>query len=153
VGNGDLLTYSETAAFWLFTRVTHFAYLRYDAVSADIRKVQQEWERTQADKVKDIDRKALALYNKSGRNPGAALKLLTDYSAQAANDLMARWKQLDAYLLVKYADGNIKKETPAGQFERNEYGIPASPNQPPYPQSWYKAIVYDAGEKLQEIKQ
>ena len=153
VGNGDLLTYSETAAFWLFTRVTHFAYLRYDAVSAEIQKVQQDWEKTQAEKVKEIDQKALALYNKSKNNTSAVTKVLTDYSVKAANDLMARWKQLDAYLLVKYADGNVKKETPDGKFKRNAYGLPASPSQPPYPQSWYKAIVYDAGEKLQEIKQ
>ena len=64
VGNGDLLTYSETAAFWTFTRVTHQAYLRYDLVSEEIIKVQQEWEKSQAAKVKDTDAKALDLYNK-----------------------------------------------------------------------------------------
>ncbi|MDR3235406.1 MAG: C69 family dipeptidase [Prevotellaceae bacterium] len=151
VGNGDLLTYSETAAFWIFTRTTHFAYLRYDAVSADIRKVQQEWERAQAEKVKEIDQKALALYNKN--KPKDAVKTLTDYSVKTAQDLMARWRQLDAYLLVKYADGNIKKETPDGQFKRDEYGTPVSPSQPPYPESWYKAIVYDAGTTLQAEKE
>jgi dipeptidase len=150
-GNGDLLTYSETAAFWIFTRTTHFAYLRYDAVSADIRKAQQEWEHTQAEKIKEIDQKALALYNKNKSKD--AIKALTDYSVKTAQDLMARWRQLDAYLLVKYADGNIKKETPDGQFKRDEYGTPVAPNQPPYPESWYKAIVYDAGTKLQAEKE
>ena len=28
-GNGDMLTYSETSAFWLFNRVTNFVYSRY----------------------------------------------------------------------------------------------------------------------------
>ena len=28
--------YSPTSAFWLFNRVTNFAYLRYDLISEDI---------------------------------------------------------------------------------------------------------------------
>jgi dipeptidase len=147
-GNGDLLTYSEDAAFWLFTRVTHFAYLLYDRVAPEVQKVQQNWEKTQVEKIKEIDEKALALYNKSKKSTPAMTKLLTDYSIKATDDLMARWKQLDHYLLVKYADGNIKKETSDGKFLRNTYGTPASPDFPLYPESWYKAIVYDAGDKL-----
>ena len=36
-GNGTMLKYSPTSAFWLFNRVTNFAYLRYDLIAADIR--------------------------------------------------------------------------------------------------------------------
>ena len=45
-GNGTMLKYSPTSAFWLFNRVTNFAYLRYDLIAADIRKVVDEWENT-----------------------------------------------------------------------------------------------------------
>ncbi len=41
VGNGDLLTYSPTSAFWAFNFVANFSYLRYDLMSADVIKVQQ----------------------------------------------------------------------------------------------------------------
>ena len=146
VGNGDLLTYSETAAFWTFTRVTHQAYLRYDLVSEEIIKVQQEWEKLQAEKVKDIDAKAVELINKKKEKD--AVKLLTDYSVNTAQELVRKWKQLDNFLLVKYMDGNIKKQNADGSFMRNPYGVTEMPSQPPYPESWYKAIVYDAGDKL-----
>ena len=146
-GNGDLLTYSETAAFWIFTRVTHQAYLRYDLVSAEITKVQQEWEKSQVEKLKNVDAKALELYNK--KKGKEALKLLTDYSVNTAQELIGKWKQLDNFLFVKYMDGNVKKQNPDGSFTRNPYGVAAMPTQPPYPESWYKAIVYDAGDKLQ----
>jgi hypothetical protein len=44
-------------------------------------------------------------------------------------------------------DGNIKKEE-NGQFMRNEYGLPAFPDQPGYPEWWYRIIANSAGEKL-----
>ncbi|MDR0294570.1 MAG: C69 family dipeptidase [Prevotellaceae bacterium] len=147
VGNGDLLTYSETAAFWIFTRVTHQAYLRYDLVSAEIIKVQQEWEKSQAEKVKEIDAKSLDLFNKKKEKD--AVKLLTDYTVNTAQELVRKWKQLDNFLFVKYMDGNIKKQNPDGSFSRNPYGVPEMPNQPPYPEFWYKAIIIDAGDRLQ----
>ena len=39
--NGSMLEYSPTSAFWLFNRTTNFAYMRYDMISADIRKVKK----------------------------------------------------------------------------------------------------------------
>jgi dipeptidase len=148
VGNGDLLTYSETAAFWTFTRVTQFAYSRYSDIAPEIIKLQQELEHQFAEQVKETDEKALALYNK--KNTKGAIKLLSDFSVNTAEDLVKRWKKLDAYLLVKYMDGNIKQQTPDDEFARNPYGLPAFPQQPPYPKKWYKAIVLDAGDVLME---
>ena len=43
-GNGSMSQYSETAAFWLFNRVSNFCYLRYDAMIQDVVKVQHELE-------------------------------------------------------------------------------------------------------------
>ena len=45
VGNGDMLSYSPTSAFWLFNRVANMCYQRYDMMSADAIKVQQKLER------------------------------------------------------------------------------------------------------------
>ena len=39
VGNGDLLTFSETSAFWTFSQVSNYAYLRYDDMIKDIQHV------------------------------------------------------------------------------------------------------------------
>ncbi len=126
--------------------MTQQAYLRYDLVGGEIIKVQQEWEKSQAEKVKETDQKALALYNK--KKTKDAVKVLTDYSVKTAAELVAKWKKLDNYLFVKYIDGNVKKETDKGEFQRNPYGLPEFPAQPAYPEYWYKAIVYDAGERL-----
>ena len=62
----------------------------------------------------------------------------------------ARWKKLGEYLLVKYIDGNVKKEAD-GQFKRNPYGLPASPDFPGYDEEYYRSIVRSAGERL-EVK-
>ncbi len=144
VGNGDLLTYSDNAAFWVFSRVAATAYLRYDIVSADIKKVQQELEQQHQDAVKKMDEQALATYK---NNPTKAIAMLTDFSVNTANDMVKRWKQLDNYLLVKYIDGNVKKEE-NGTFTRNAYGYPVGPKQPQLPEKWRKAIVNDNGETL-----
>ena len=38
VGNGDLLTYSDNAAFWAFSFVSNFSYLRYNVMIEDVKK-------------------------------------------------------------------------------------------------------------------
>jgi dipeptidase len=141
--NGDMLNYSSTSAFWLFNRVTNFAYLRYDAISKDIIKVQRELEQQALATLQQNDI-TLNVLRKQGL---ATDKLLTQFSLTAAQRTMQRWQQLDAYLLVKFIDGNIKRETDK-DFERTStQGCPA-PLQPDLPEEWRRAIVKDNGEKL-----
>ncbi len=146
VGNGDLLTYSPTSAFWAFNFVSNFSYLRYDLMSADVIKVQKELESRFTSFTPAVDEGALKLYNK---DPELALAYLTDYSVNMGNYTVSRWKELGQYLLVKYIDGNVKKEA-GGKFLRNKYGYPANPDQPGYPDFWKKAVVKDTGDKLLE---
>jgi dipeptidase len=136
-GNGDMLTYSETAAFWVFSRLAHFAYLFYDRVMPDVTKVQNELESKFSADIVSIDARALALYNEK---PEEAIKFLTNYSTEAANHTVDTWRNLGNFLLVKYMDGNVKKEKD-GQFIRNPYGYPVSPSQPGYPDSYKKQVV------------
>jgi len=145
VGNGDLLTYSETSGFWAFTQVSNFAYLRYVDMIRDIKKVQQESEDKFISFIPVVDKAAVTLLQ--GTDPGMAVKFLTEFSVNEANQTTAKWKKLYQYLLVKYMDGNIKKED-KGQFMRNEYGIPAFPDQPGYPEWWYRIIANGTGDKL-----
>ena len=58
VGNGDMLTYSETSAFWAFNWVSNFAYLRYNDMIKDIQKVQPELENKFVTYVPAIDKAA-----------------------------------------------------------------------------------------------
>jgi len=152
VGNGDMNTYSETSAFWLFNRVTNFAYSRYNAMSVDIIEVQNQLESFSEELVVKMDEKAVALY---AQNPDGAIELLTDFSIDLAQVMFARWKKLDQYLLVKYIDGNIKKER-NGKFERSfarsADGYPESPTQPALSERTKRIIVESNGDILRKPK-
>jgi dipeptidase len=147
VGNGNMLTYSPTSAFWLFNRVTNFAYLLYDRVAPEIRKVGDKHEIDAIERTDAIDAAAMMLYKES---PQKAREFLTDYSVNTAQELFAKWDNLDKYLLVKFMDGNIKKQDANGCFLDNGYGknIPPMPSQPGYSESWKRTVKESAGERL-----
>ena len=144
VGNGDMLTYSATSAFWLFNMVANFCYLRYDVMSQDALKIQKQLESRYMAEISTIDNDALKIFQD---DENASRKYLTDYSVKTAQNTFSQWKALSEYLLVKYIDGNIKKEK-EGKFERNAYGYPVMPNQPGYSDSWKKSVIQDTGNKL-----
>lgn len=148
VGNGDLLTFSETSAFWTFNLVANFAYLRYDSMIADVQKVQKSLEDKFMAYAPSVDLAARELWNAGKKKE--TLQFLTDYSVNQANGMTSQWKKLSQYLIVKYIDGNIKKEKD-GAFERTETGMPASPDQPGYPDWWKKEIVKSTGDHLKMI--
>jgi dipeptidase len=145
VGNGDLLTYSETSAFWTFNVVSNFAYLRYDAMIPDVLKVQKNLEDKFVAYTPSVDLAAQNLWNAGKKSE--TLQFLTDYSVNQANGMTSEWKKLSQYLFVKFIDGNIKKEK-NGVFERTETGMPANPDQPGYPEWWKKVIVDQTGDHL-----
>ena len=60
-----------------------------------------------------------------------------------------RWQELFRYLLVKYMDGNVKKEKD-GVFERNQWGFPVAPEHPPYPEGWRRLVVQEKGDTLRK---
>ncbi|MDD7063659.1 MAG: C69 family dipeptidase [bacterium] len=144
VGNGDLLNFSWTSAFWMHNWVANMAYHKYSFMIQDIRKVQQELENHYQEMIPAIDKAAQELYAK---DPKEAVEFLTWFSTSTADNATARWKKLGEYLVVKYIDGNVKKEE-NGQFKRNAYGLPAYPDFPGYDEEYYRSIVKSAGERL-----
>jgi len=143
VGNGDLLNYSETSAFWTFNKVSNLAYLRYDSMIKHIRDVQSQTEGKFFSDRATIEETAKTLYEKDGEDK--AREFLSEYSVNEANNMTKKWEGLFRYLLVKYMDGNVKKEKD-GKFALNEYGLPAAPEHPGYPEWWYEAIVKSTGD-------
>ncbi len=144
VGNGDMCTYSSTSAFWLFNMVANFCYSRYDLMSSDASKVQKQLESKYIAEVSSVDDAAKKLYE---NDVWKARDYLTAYSLKIARNTFDQWKSLSEYLLVKYMDGNIKKEKD-GKFERSPEGYPMMPSQPGYPDSWKKSVIQDTGNKL-----
>ncbi len=147
VGNGDMLTYSDNSAFWAFNWVSNFCYLRYNVMIEDVKKIQSQLESQYINNTQKVDDAALAYFKKK---PKLAIKYLTDYSVDMGNHTVYRWKDLGHYLLVKYIDGNIKKEKD-GKFLKQGGSIPVAPLQPGYPEWWRKKITEDTGDKLKVL--
>ena len=144
VGNGDMMNFSWTSAFWIHNWVANMAYGKYSYMIQDIRLVQQELENSYQQTIPAVDKAASELYAK---NPAEAVKFLTWFSSTTADQATARWKKLGEYLLVKYMDGNVKKEE-NGQFKQNGYGLSEYPDFPGYDEDYYRSIVKSAGDKL-----
>jgi hypothetical protein len=94
-----------------------------------------------------VDKAAAELYN---LDKEMGIEYITNYSVSTGNYTVKRWKQLGEYLLVKYIDGNIKKEKD-GKFQTNEWGVPAGPSQPGYPEWWLREIVKQHGDVIKQI--
>ena len=145
-GNGNMLEYSETAAFWLFNQVSNFAYLRYDDMIKDIQRVQTELEMNFIDRVRDVSED----FAQNGDNLEARLN---NFSAEMANNMFTRWRDLSHQLLVKYIDGNIKKGNDFN-FETTgtRPGQAVFPDQPQYPEWWYRYIIENHGSTIKVPK-
>lgn len=157
--NGSMLEYSPTSAFWLFNRTTNFAYMRYDAIAADIRKVIDQWENARLAEMETLPAR-------TGRmSPAARQNYLTELSVTTAQELFDRWQRLNAYLLVKYMDGNVKSEHgdvltfldgdgSAAHFIDNGNGkqIPDQIQFPGYNDKWKRAVAADNGDVLRVRK-
>ena len=151
VGNGNMTTYSPTSAFWLFNRISNFAYLLYDRVAPVARAKSDKFEYESLEQIQNVDKEALAAFKVS---PAKAREVVTKYSIGRASQMFSQWKSFEEYLLVKFMDGNIKKEGPDGKFLDNGNGrnIPASPQQPGYSESWKREVVKSAGERLKVVE-
>lgn len=155
VGNGNMTTYSETSMFWVVNRVTNFAYQRYNIIQPDVKRAMDRFENRCFAEQPAVDGAADGaaemLYK---QNPKLAIDFLTDYSVNTAQRLFDTWVALDRYLLVKYIDGNVKKEDAEGVFTDNGQGrgIPAMPDFPGYSEEW-KAMVKEAtGDRLKVVE-
>ena len=150
-GNGSMLEYSPTSAFWLFNRVAQFCYLFYDRAQPEVRAAADRYENENVALVAQQDAKALKMLE-SG-NERQAARMLTEFCAKRSQTLFDTWNDLSNYLLVKYMDGNIKRQNEDGSFQDNGSGkpIPVYPLQPKFRERWLRAVVKDHGDVI-EVK-
>ena len=148
VGNGDMLTFSWTSAFWMTNWVANQCYSRYEDMKVDVDRVRNKiMDRWDAE-TDSIDAQAVALLKNSTSDVTA---FLNEYTARESNGATEAYKELGIYLLVKYLDGNIKQEKD-GEFARTPYGIADHPQQPKYSEEFYRAIVNQIGDKIKVKK-
>ena len=145
VGNGDLYNVSWDAAFWVNNYVANQTYQRHSLMIEDVRRVQAALEDSIAIDVKIVERDIVEFDSET------ACGLLQDVSNIWSRKYVTRYKQLGDYLLVKYLDGNVKKEK-NGEFERTPEGMPAYPYFPGYDEEYYRSIVNDKGDELKVVE-
>lgn len=143
--NGDLYTISWDSMFWVNNYVANQAYNRYSQMIPDIRRVQSGLEDAMKGEVAEAE---VSLKGKPFADQQAALAEMTNHWAGKAT---ADYKALGDYLLVKYLDGNIKREKD-GKFERNEAGMPVQPLFGGYDSRYFRSIAEDAGDRLKVVE-
>ncbi len=169
-GNGSILEYSPTSAFWICNRVANSCYRMYNIMAPVVREKADSFENSQMEMIPDIDSHALDLYQKAldipkrqiRRNDEAAKVVdpfvevkdfLTDYSVETAQGIFEEWTALETFLLLKFMDGNVKAQNPDGSFVTNGYSdrIPDGITNPGYTEKWKEAVVRDHGDVLKSL--
>ncbi len=146
-GNGDLYTFSWTSSFWIQNWVSNMVYNKYNYMHPDLEKTQKALESKFFAEQDKTEKEALALYNES---PEKAVQFLTKYSGSQAEYALDNWKKLGEFLIIKYMDGIVRKEKD-GEFIRNKYGKPSSPERVGYPKEFYRNVVKETGDKYKVL--
>lgn len=134
--NGSLLDYSPTSAFWTFNRVSNFAYGKYQPMMVDIKKKQAELETAFEQELPEIERNVANMSEMQARN------YLTDYVMHISEATNNEWRKLGEFLLVKFLDGNIKREE-NGNFLKNEQGLPPTIIRAGYPDEIQRKMIQE----------
>ena len=169
VGNGNMITYSPTSAFWVTNRVANACYKAYDMMAPTVRAAIDSWENEMISAVAKADEEALKMYNEAEKKPRKQIKrndkakklvdpyasvreYLTDFSVGNAQKIFNKWVDLEVLLLVKYIDGNVKAQNEDGSFVTNEHTdcIPSGIKQPGYTAKWKEAVAKDHGNIIME---
>ena len=168
-GNGNMLKYSPTSAFWMTNRVANACYKAYNIMFPTVDAEIDAWELSMMDEVKKADEKALELYNSAKTKPRRMIarndkackttdpykdvrSYLTDFSVSNAQKIFEKWVALEEFLLVKFIDGNVKAQNEDGSFKTNGHTdhIPDGITQPGYTAKWKEAVAKDHGEVIIE---
>ena len=142
-GNGDMLTLSWDSMFWVNNYVANQAYNRYSQMIPDIRKVQNGFESNFEDLVASLAKN----YGKDAKAEEIE-PILASLTKSSAAEVTKEYKKLGDYLLVKFLDGNVKRQNEDGSFEYTPEGIAPYPHFPGYNQRYFESIVKETGDHL-----
>ena len=139
----DDLNFSFDNAFWVQNWVSNMVYPRYSMLFPSLEQVRDSLDQSYFCLQKEVEDKALAL---SGQE---RVEYLTAYTAEKANQMLARWKQLATYLIVKYNDMTVKPEDENGRFARTPYGLGATVKRPGYSQRYARELIRQTGKRYE----
>lgn len=141
----DAVTFSMKNAYWVCNWVSNMVYPRYSMMFPSLKTVRDSLEASYFANQAAVEAKAKEMYKD---NKDAAIKYLNDYSNQKAQQMLARWRQLAFYLIVKYNDMTVKPEAD-GKFTRTKEGIGATVERPGYPEAFKEKLVKETGDKFE----
>jgi len=139
----DDVTFSDKSAYWVCNWVSNMVYPRYSALFPDLKVVRDSLQQAYFAQQPQIEAKARAM------QPAEMQAFLNDYSIQQAQQMLARWKQLAVYLIVRHNDMAMKPVDEQGRFLRNKEGLGETVKRPGYPQPFARRLVKEAGERYQ----
>lgn len=139
----DELNFSIDNAFWVQNWVSNMVYPRYSMLFPSLKEVRDSLDNSYFRAQKEVEDKALTL------DEAARTKYLTAYTAEKAEQMLARWQKLATYLIVKYNDMTVKPEE-NGQFTRTKYGLGATVKRPGYSEKYAREIVKQTGKKFEK---
>ena len=87
------------------------------------------------------------LFAQAQANPAAVTEKVNALAAQWSGEMMREWKSLGEYLIMKYNDQVVKKETSAGKWELTPDGICVDPERPGFPEKYREVLIRETGEK------
>ncbi len=137
---GDHFVLDRRSARWAFDYVDFHTQVAYNAAIQDVKEAQKKWEAEAVGRTADIDRQALELYNKK---PREAVRFLTGYCLNNADNVIKAWWKLGDDIWVKYNHLSMY------DAEKRRAGrIPA--NNAPWWQKAVKAIDVMSAEEPQK---
>lgn len=140
----DAVTFSDKNAFWVCNWVSNMVYPRYSQMFPSLKEVRDSLDNSYIANQSEIEKQALKLYGESEQK---AVDYLTDYSNTQAQQMLARWKELAIYLIVKYNDMAVKP-TKDGKFLRTKTGNGATVKRTGFPEKVARALVKQTGDRF-----
>lgn len=140
----DAVTFSDKNAFWVCNWVSNMVYPRYSQMFPSLKEVRDSLDNSYIANQAEIEKQALKLYGESEQK---AVDYLTDYSNTQAQQMLARWKELAIYLIVKYNDMAVKP-TKDGKFLRTKTGNGATVKRTGFPEKVARALVKQTGDRF-----
>ena len=138
----DDITFSMDNAFWVENWVANMVYPRYSALFPDLQQVRDSLEQSYFAEQKAVETLAQAL------DADARVRFLTDYTAQKADQMISRWRQLATFLIVRHNDMAVRPVDDKGNFKRGKYGLGERVTRPGYPEAYRRELINRTGNKL-----
>ena len=137
-------TFSWKSAFWLCNWVSNMVYPRYSQMFPTVAQRRDAFQRRMIEAQRAADAELFAL---AKTQPQAVESKVNELAAQWSGEMMSEWKSLGEYLIMKFNDQVVKKETPDGKWELTPDGICVDPERPGFPEDYRKVLIRETGDK------